>query len=58
MCRMVPASAWLTIGFRLSKRERAAHPHALALGGRDLVADAFTDHFALGLRERQQQVEA
>jgi len=31
----------------------ATHPHALALGGSDLVADAFTCDFSLKLGEGQ-----
>src|SRR5271154_1646667 len=42
----------------VSQRARASHPHSLALGGRDLVADALADHLTLELRERQQHVES
>src|SRR5271170_3719811 len=41
----------------VSQRARASHPHSLALGAGDLVADALADHLTLELRERQQHVE-
>ena len=33
----------------IAQRRHAAHPHALALGGSDLVADALAGHLALEL---------
>jgi hypothetical protein len=47
----------LPLAHVVSHREGPAHPDALAFGGGDLVADAFTDHFALELREGEQHVE-
>ena len=41
----------------VAKRHSAAHPHALGLGGRDLVADALARHLALELREGQEHVQ-
>ena len=41
----------------VAKRHNAAHPHALGLGGRDLVADALARHLALELGEGQQHVQ-
>ena len=35
----------------IAERHRAAHPHALLLGGRDLVADALAGDLALELGE-------
>ena len=42
---------------RVAERRCTAHPHALGLGGGDLVADALGGDLALELRERQQHVE-
>ena len=41
----------------IPERHGAAHPHALLLRGRDLVADAFAGHLALELGEGQQNVQ-
>ena len=41
----------------VAERRAAAHPHALASGGGELVADALADHLALELGEGQQDVE-
>ena len=41
----------------VAERYEAAHPHALALGGGDLVADALSRDLALELGEGQQHVE-
>jgi hypothetical protein len=41
----------------VAQRWHAAHPHALALAGRDLVADAFAGDLALELGEGQQDVQ-
>ena len=35
----------------------SSHPHAFALGSRDLVPDPFPRDLALKLRERQQHVQ-
>src|SRR3990170_2932068 len=40
----------------VADRRRAAHPHALLLGGGDLVADALARDLALELGEGQQYV--
>ena len=56
------------LGFRLvdhqlavddvvAERRRAAHPHALAPRGGELVADALADHLALELGEAEQDVQ-
>ncbi len=47
----------LALGHVVPERWHAAHPHALALAGCDLVADAFARHLTLELRERQQHVQ-
>jgi len=39
----------------VTERQIAAHPHALGLGGGDLVADALAGDLALELGEGQQQ---
>src|ERR1051325_4649381 len=41
----------------VAERRHAAHPHALSLGGGDLVAHALADDLALELREGQQHVQ-
>ena len=41
----------------VAKRHSAPHPHALGLGGRDLVADALARHLALELGEGQEHVQ-
>jgi hypothetical protein len=41
----------------VAQRRHAAHPHALALAGRDLVADALAGDLALELGEGQQDVQ-
>ena len=41
----------------IAKRHRAAHPHSLALGGSNLVADALAGDLALELGEGQEHVE-
>ena len=41
----------------VAERNRPAHPHALALGCRNLVADALAGDLALELGKRQQHVE-
>src|ERR1700733_8118578 len=35
----------------------SSHPHAFALGSRDLVPDPFSSNLPLKLRERQQHVQ-
>ena len=61
MRRTTAASASLMTNRRLSRRRSpwtdAAHPHPLALGGGDLVADALAGDLALKLGEGQQDVE-
>ena len=61
MAAPLAASASFTTSLRsfdvVAERQRAAHPHALALGGRDLVADALARDLALELGEGQQHVE-
>ena len=47
----------LALARLVAERHRAAHPHALALGGGDLVADALARDLALELREGQQHVQ-
>src|ERR1019366_6039292 len=46
-----------TIAFQVADRYEAAHPDALLLRRRDLVADPLPGHLAFELRERQQHVE-
>ena len=41
----------------VAERRHAAHPHALAPRGGELVADALADHLALELGEAEQDVE-
>ncbi len=41
----------------ISQRRHASHPHALALGGSDLVPDALARDLAFELGERQQDIE-
>src|SRR6266699_1747461 len=41
----------------VSERDSAAHPHALAPRGRELVADALARQLALKLGEREQDIE-
>src|SRR6202022_3653260 len=41
----------------IAQRHIAAHPHALLLGGRDLVANAFTGDLPLELGKGQQHIE-
>src|SRR5262249_45450468 len=41
----------------VSERWHATHPHALLLGGSDLVAHPLADHLALELGKGQQHVE-
>src|SRR6476620_3938159 len=41
----------------VAERGLTAHPHALLLGGRDLVADALAGDLALELGKRQEDVE-
>jgi hypothetical protein len=41
----------------IAEGDRSAHPKPLALGGRDLVADALADDLPLELGKRQQHVE-
>ena len=41
----------------VAKRHSAPHPHALGLGGRNLVADALARHLALELGEGQEHVQ-
>jgi hypothetical protein len=41
----------------VAQRRHAAHPHTLALAGRDLVADALAGDLALELGEGQQDVQ-
>jgi hypothetical protein len=45
-----------TVGLVTDRRD-ASHPHALGLGGSDLVANALCGHLTLELREAQQHVE-
>jgi hypothetical protein len=40
----------------IAKRRIAAHPRALGLRCRDLIADAFANHLSLELSEREQHV--
>ncbi|NKA76334.1 hypothetical protein GO285_05304 [Ralstonia solanacearum] len=47
----------LTVEHVIAQWRHAAHPHALALARRDLVADALARHLALELREGQQHVQ-
>ena len=61
MCLTVSASVFvddeLPVFDVVAERRQAAHPHALLLGGRDLVADALAGDLALELGKRQQDVE-
>ncbi len=61
MRRTTAASASLMTSRRLStsvtQGRDAAHPHPLALGGGDLVADALAGDLALKLGEGQQHVQ-
>ena len=41
----------------VAQRRHAPHPHAFALAGRDLVADALASDLALELREGEQDVQ-
>ena len=41
----------------IAERRNTAHPHALATGGRELVANTLTDDLALELGKRQENVE-
>jgi hypothetical protein len=41
----------------VTKRRHAAHPHALLLGGGDLVAHTLANDLGLKLREGQQHVQ-
>src|SRR6266516_4028796 len=41
----------------IAERDGASHPHALAAGGGELVADALAGDLALKLGKRQQHVE-
>ena len=47
----------LAIAGVVAKRDHAADPEPLALGGRNLVADALGGHFPFELGKRQQDVE-
>src|ERR1019366_9319283 len=47
----------LAVTHLVAERDHAPHPHALALGGRNLVADALAGYLALELREREQDIE-
>jgi hypothetical protein len=47
----------LPIAHDVAEGDGPTHPHALALGRSDLVADAFAGHLALELREGQQHVQ-
>src|SRR3984893_4128198 len=52
-------SASLTTSLRhvITQGRHAAHPHALFLGGGDLVADSFAGDFPLELGEGKQDVQ-
>src|SRR5271166_864442 len=41
----------------IAERDRAADPDPFALGGRNLIAHALSNHLALELREREQHIE-
>ena len=41
----------------VAERRHAAHPHALLLGGGDLVADPLADHLPLELGKGQQDIQ-
>src|ERR1700730_16736937 len=41
----------------VAERDQASHPHALALGGRNLVTNTLAGDLAFELREREQDVE-
>ena len=47
----------LAVAHVVAERHGAAHPHALALGGGDLVADALAGDLALELGEGEQHVQ-
>src|SRR4029077_715473 len=47
----------LAVAHLVAERDRTPHPHTLALGGRNLVADALAGYLALELREGEQYVE-
>src|SRR5580700_115330 len=51
------ASLITSLRFFTSYPRGAAHPHALFLGGGDLVADAFAGDFPLELGERQEDIQ-
>ena len=61
MCLTVSASVLvddeLAVFDVVAERGLTAHPHALLLGGRDLVADALAGDLALELGKRQEDVE-
>ena len=52
--RFVVVDDQLALAEVVSHRQRSAHPHPLALGGGDLVADTLANNLALELRERQE----
>src|SRR5882762_2225040 len=47
----------LTVVHLVTERDQTTHPHAFALGGRNLVADALAGYLAFELCEREQHVE-
>src|SRR5258706_7587317 len=55
-CSLFGIDYELAIGQIVAQRQLTAHPHALALGGRDLVADALTRHLTLELSEGEQYI--
>jgi hypothetical protein len=42
----------------ITQRYRAAHPHALALGGSDFVPDSFASHLTFELSEGEQNIQS
>ena len=47
----------LAVTYLIAERDHTTHPHALALGSRNLVADALARDLAFELGEREQHVE-
>jgi hypothetical protein len=41
----------------ITERHRASHPHALALGGSNLVATPLSGHFLFELREGEKDIQ-
>src|SRR5690606_23322874 len=55
---LLPDDLQAAVVRQVTQRWTAAHPHALRLGGCDLVADALPGHLTFELREGQEHVES